>query len=347
MKDVATTTLDTIDFVEAIDLVEAPDPSPTSDRAAPQLRVAAAQAPEFVQRETRWRHAPETLVAPGHREAIVVSRWTCDGEPPDMVSHAGDPARHCIAINLRSSSIRFLCGGMPVFDGRLGAGAVHVTAPGISTSAVYASASDVLHLFVPQSVLAACYADQFGHAHEGELRLDDPFFHADPALERLGQALAVAHSQDPGLGRIFADSVALAIVARVVANHFQRIASSTRAVTTLPQWRLRRAIEFIDANLSAPIGLADIARSTGLTRMYFAAQFRRTTGMRPHEYLVRRRIEHAQDLLRGAEGSVLEVAMRCGFRSQAHFTTVFKRFVGDTPHCWRVKVTSTPGSSHG
>ena len=334
MKDVSTTVL------------EAPTiPEATRHKQPPQPRIAAAQAPEFVQRETRWRHAPGAAAAGQRPDTIVVSRWTCEGEPPDMVSHPGDD-RHCIAINLRSSSIRFLCGGMPVFDGRLGAGAVHVTAPGIATAAVYASASDVLHLFVPQSVLAACYADQFGHPHDGELRMDDPFFHADPALERLGQALAVAHSQDPGLGRIFADSVALAIVARVVANHFQRIASNTRAVTTLPQWRLRRAIEFIDANLSAPIGLADIARSTGLTRMYFAAQFRRTTGMRPHEYLVRRRIEHAQDLLRGNEGSVLEVAMRCGFRSQAHFTTVFKRFVGDTPHCWRVKVTPTLGSSH-
>lgn len=277
----------------------------------------------------------------------MVSRWTCDGEPPDAVSHPGDESRHCIAINLRSSSVRFLCDGMPVFDGRLAAGAVHVTAPGVATSAVYSSATDVLHLFVPQSVLTACYADQYGYTHDGELRLDDPLFHADTALERLGQALAVAHSQDPGLCRIFADSVAMAIVARVVANHFQRLESNTRAVSTLPQWRLRRVLAFIDANLSAPIGLADIARSTGLTRMYFAAQFRVTTGMRPHEYLVRRRIEHAQDMLRAGVGSLLEVAMCCGFRSQSHFTTVFKRFVGDTPHCWRVKVTSSPGNSHG
>ncbi len=316
---------------------------PVSRTPPSQHRIVAAQAPEFVLRESQWRQAPHAGTRP---DAIVVSRWSCDAGAPLDVSHPGDPTQHCISLSLRSSSVRFLCGGMPVFDGRLSAGAVQVTAPGTATRAVYASACDVLHLFVPQSVLATCYADQFGHAHQGELLLDDPFIHADPALERLGQALAVAHSQDPGLGRIFADSVALAIVARVVANHFQRAATSRHARTALPQWRLRRAIEYIDANLATPIGLADIAASTGLTRMYFAAQFRVTTGMRPHEYLVRRRIEHAQDLLRQAHGSVLEVAMRCGFRSQAHFTTVFKRLVGDTPYCWRVKVTSTPGSSH-
>ncbi|RZT39512.1 helix-turn-helix transcriptional regulator [Cupriavidus agavae] len=310
-------------------------------------RVASAQAPALVYREQLWRQPPDADALQARRpDSIVISRWACDGDEEVSVAHEGAPDHHCISLALRSGSIRFLCAGMPVFDGRVTAGAVQVTAPGVAARAVFTSACDVLHLFVPQAVLAACYEDQFGHAHPGELLLDDPFIHNDPALERLGQALAVAHAQDAGLGRMFADSVALAIVARVVASHFQRVATNHRAQTALPQWRLRRAIAFIDENLAAPIGLADIAGSTGLTRMYFAAQFRRATGMRPHEYLVRRRIEHAQDLLRSGQGSVLEVAMRSGFRSQAHFTTVFKRFVGDTPYCWRVKVTSTQGSNH-
>jgi len=313
----------------------------------PQLRMSSAQTPDVLAREIYWRQVPQGTVADRHSDSIVVSRWTCDGEPPTSVSHPGDPIRHCIAINLRSSSLRFVCGGMPVLDGRLSTGAFHITAPGTPTSAEYASATDMLHLFVPQSVLATCYADQFGHTHEGELRLDDPFFHTDPALERLGQALAVAHSKDPGLGRIFSDSVAVAIVARVVANYFQRATPESGATTVLPQWRLRRVIEFIDANLAAPIGLADMAESTGLTRMYFAAQFRRSTGIRPHEYLLRRRVEFAQDLLRSTTDNVLDVALRCGFRTQAHFTTVFKRFVGETPHCWRIKVTSTRGGRYG
>jgi AraC-like DNA-binding protein len=100
---------------------------------------------------------------------------------------------------------------------------------------------------------------------------------------------------------------------------------------------MNRVIEYIDAHLSESIGLADIAASAGLTRMHFAAQFRRATGLRPHEYLLRRRIEHAQQLLLSSKHNVFDVALSCGFRSQAHFTTVFKRFVGETPYCWRTK----------
>jgi AraC family transcriptional regulator len=69
-----------------------------------------------------------------------------------------------------------------------------------------------------------------------------------------------------------------------------------------------------------------------LTRMHFTAQLRRATGLRPHDYLLRRRIEHAQQLLLSWKHNVFDVALSYGFRSQAHFTTGFKRFVGETPY---------------
>jgi AraC-like DNA-binding protein len=66
--------------------------------------------------------------------------------------------------------------------------------------------------------------------------------------------------------------------------------------------------------------------------MHFTALFRRATGLRSHEYLLRRRIEHAPQLLLSPKHNVFDVALSRGFRSQAHFTTVFKRFVGETPY---------------
>jgi AraC family transcriptional regulator len=59
------------------------------------------------------------------------------------------------------------------------------------------------------------------------------------------------------------------------------------------------------------------------------------TGTRPHDYVLRRRIERAQDLLRNSETGLVDIALGVGFQSQSHFTTVFKRFVGETPHRWR------------
>ena len=54
-----------------------------------------------------------------------------------------------------------------------------------------------------------------------------------------------------------------------------RVAPQARPkVSELPRWRLKRAIEFVDANLANSISTSDISAAAGLTRMHFAAQFR-------------------------------------------------------------------------
>jgi hypothetical protein len=66
-----------------------------------------------------------------------------------------------------------------------------------------------------------------------------------------------------------------------------------------------------------------------------AAQFRAATGMRPHEYLVWRRIKRAMVLLRDHRRPLCEVTLDVGFQTQAHFATVFKRITRQTPNEWR------------
>jgi AraC-like DNA-binding protein len=76
--------------------------------------------------------------------------------------------------------------------------------------------------------------------------------------------------------------------------------------------------------------------------MHFAAQFKAVTGMRPHEYLLRRRIERAQEMLLKTSTPLVDVALSLGFQTQAHFTGVFKRFAGAPPRAWLRSHASTP-----
>jgi AraC-like DNA-binding protein len=138
------------------------------------------------------------------------------------------------------------------------------------------------------------------------------------------------------VGEFRRDGAALALVVRFPVPAPKTLdAPASRPASGLPKWRLKRATDYIEANLAEPIGLSDLAAVAGLSPAYFAAQFRASTGLRPHEYLLRRRIHHAQRLLLDLRMSVVEVALDVGFQTQAHFTTVFKRFVGDTPCHWR------------
>lgn len=109
-----------------------------------------------------------------------------------------------------------------------------------------------------------------------------------------------------------------------------------RPVRALQKWRLKRVIDYIDAGMSSKITSRDLAVVAGLSRMHFASQFRAATGLRPHEFLLHRRVRRAADLMRDTSMTIMEIALTVGFQTQAHFTTVFKRFAGCTPRHWRV-----------
>jgi AraC family transcriptional regulator len=108
-----------------------------------------------------------------------------------------------------------------------------------------------------------------------------------------------------------------------------------RRCGALPKWRIRRLEEFIAANLDRRISLADMAATVDLSKMHFAAQFRVATGYRPREFLLFKRIERAKAMMTASSVPLVEVAFAVGFNSQAHFSTVFKRFTGKSPARWK------------
>jgi AraC-like DNA-binding protein len=103
----------------------------------------------------------------------------------------------------------------------------------------------------------------------------------------------------------------------------------------LQLWRLQRVVLYIEAHLADQVTLLEMSEAAGFSPMHFAGLFRLATGVRPHEYVLRRKIEEAQLVLLTSDMPIVEVALSFGFLSQAHFTTVFKRFVGSPPLRWQ------------
>jgi AraC family transcriptional regulator len=176
-------------------------------------------------------------------------------------------------------------------------------------------------------------SEDAGHSPAAEHR-------EDPVIQRLSDAPAATEAAQDRHSGICADALRLAILTRQFSGQAAPLAGVVadhggRNVRSLQNWRLKRVLQYVDDHLTAKITLQDLAKVAGLSRMHFAAQFRAAVGMRPHQYLLKRRIERAEALLKQAEISLVEVALTVGFQTQAHFTTVFKRFAGDTPYQWR------------
>jgi AraC family transcriptional regulator len=162
----------------------------------------------------------------------------------------------------------------------------------------------------------------------------------DRVIKSLSCAL---HAAEQGNDQHCADALRFAIVVRFLGLQSDtrtavepvEIELRRRQVQPLQKWRLKRVVEYVDLHLSAKITLAELAAVAGLSRMHFASQFRAATNLRPHEFVLRRRVQRAEELLQNTTTPIVEIALSIGFQTQAHFTTIFKRFVGSTPHRWR------------
>ncbi len=300
-----------------------------------------ASESSVVQVEERWRCPPFSAGDAAAADRILAGSWSEDvaASEPREVSSAGDERFYTVGIALSATTLKFHHDGKIICDGPVMPGSIQITKPGESVKAFYASPCRVMHLFISPDLLLRRYDEAAGQLVRPDLADQDPRIFRDVAVERLALALQDANPLADTFGRMYADSICDAIVARLLARRTDVMpASPVARGASLPRWRLRRAIDFIEANLANPIGLAEVAASTGLTRMHFAAQFRSTTGYSPHTYLLRRRLEHAQMLLRSSEFSVLNVALSCGFSSHAHFTAVFKRMIGEPPNAWRARM---------
>jgi AraC-like DNA-binding protein/catechol 2,3-dioxygenase-like lactoylglutathione lyase family enzyme len=104
----------------------------------------------------------------------------------------------------------------------------------------------------------------------------------------------------------------------------------------LPRGRLRAVVEYIEEHLDASPTLEQIAAVARLSVYHFARQFKAATGLPPHQYVIARRVERAQQLLQAGTGlSLAEVAAHAGFSDQSQFSHHFKRLVGITPGQFR------------
>jgi AraC-like DNA-binding protein len=94
---------------------------------------------------------------------------------------------------------------------------------------------------------------------------------------------------------------------------------------------LLRAKDLIDREYAQKLDVPALARAAHASTAHFSRSFKRAFGETPHQYLLRRRVERAKELLRGTALSVSEVSLAVGFRSLGSFSTAFRDLVGERP----------------
>jgi AraC family transcriptional regulator len=98
---------------------------------------------------------------------------------------------------------------------------------------------------------------------------------------------------------------------------------------------MARALDFVEANLQAPIGVADMAAAVSYSLYHFCRTFNQATHHTPYDYLMRRRLAEAARALLETEDKIIDIALDYQFNNPETFSRAFKRVLGLQPSQWR------------
>jgi AraC family transcriptional regulator len=175
-----------------------------------------------------------------------------------------------------------------------------------------------------------------GHDVDGDrLEIEPAFAAPDAILARLAILLAAeAHADGPN-GSTYGEALGGAVVARLLRRHPAVRREVERRGHPLSTTELGRIREYIDGRLEARLSLQELADLVGMDIYRFLRSFKASTGVPPYRYMLEQRLDRAKSLLADIALPIAEVALRCGFASQSHFSTAFLRHAKVTPSRYR------------
>ena len=95
--------------------------------------------------------------------------------------------------------------------------------------------------------------------------------------------------------------------------------------------RIKTTLRFVANNFAEPINIASAAKEVHLTPNYLGTLFKQEVGTTFRDYLNTIRLNQAEDMLRAGDGSITEIALKCGFKDVFYFSRLFKKYKGATP----------------
>ena len=190
-----------------------------------------------------------------------------------------------------------------------------------------------LTLSVSPSLLSRV-AKELGQDPDG-IEIRNRFQVRDTQLENIGWALKEEMECGYPCGQLYFDSLAVAVATRLIHRHSSKSIGTKNPNKRLSDRRLRQVFVYIEDNLAENIALADLAAVVGLSVSHFNVLFREAVGLSPHQYLIRRRVERAKDLLGESKLSIGQIAAESGFAHQSHLARHMRRMLGVAPKALR------------
>jgi AraC family transcriptional regulator len=281
----------------------------------------------------RIENAPAIVTRALRNADIAVTELRCDNPLPEMSCSIPREDAFVVALHLRDRPNReyWEDGRRVLCDVRAGESCLLdlKRAP----TALLDKPYHTLSFYLPRAALDAI-ADEANAPRVRDLSYKPGAGVNDVTISSLGSLLLPALSDPDQANRMFVHHVLWAVGVHV-AQTYEGMRPVSRSVRGgLAPWQERRAKELIASKLGG-VPINEVARECRLSRAHFSRAFRRSVGVAPHRWLMKRRIEVAKEQLRDERWSLAHVATECGFSDQSHLARVFKQAIGMSPGAWR------------
>ena len=157
-----------------------------------------------------------------------------------------------------------------------------------------------------------------------------------PALPALAPLVAEAEAARDDRDADALEELALRFVAAVAGLQRGR-RGSRRPPNARDESRVTAALRRIEAAPQAQHSLAALAREADVSPFHFLRTFRQVTGLTPHQFVLRMRLNRAALRLRRNTEAITTIAYDCGFNDLSTFNRRFRRLMGLTPGAWRLR----------
>lgn len=245
-------------------------------------------------------------------------------------SHTFKARAHFVTVMLApSAGIRASLGGGKLHEYDADVGMTTICPATVESKVTSSSTLESTIVALTPEGLLELAAREFGTG-QAELQ-PPPFGTVDPQGLQLAQLLKVELTQRETPNEFYVDSLVTMFGVHILRNYAGVGKLPRGPKGGLSNRSAQRVREFLDVNFSSKITVAELAAVSGLSSSYFIQAFAQTFGEPPHRYLLRLRLDFAENLLIKSDLSIAEVAHLSGFSDQSHLTVTMVKYRNRTP----------------
>lgn len=215
-------------------------------------------------------------------------------------------------------------------------GNITISPAGAAKSFQHEGGGDFLVVHIAPNLLLRI-AEDIKLANPDNVKLLHNFCTRDAQIERLALQLWAEYRTEDLAAGICAESLANQLAVHLLRNYSTLGKMAEAPSSKLSAKTLKRAVDYIEANLTNDLTVHEVARVLSMSVGHFAHAFKCSTGTAPHHYVVERRVETAKDLLRETDLPIANVATQVGFSTHSHFCVAFRKLTAESPNTFRRK----------